>query len=329
MTEQYAKETVTRRYDLIDALKGIAIFFVVLAHSIIVYPIDLHDNVICDFIFRWLSSVHMPLFFLISGFCFSFRNNYKEYIWKKIKRILVPYFVFGLVDILSRYLLPGLVNGASNVRESLYKILAYGGEYWFLYTLFIIFLIYPIIYRFVKGYIYRYVLIIVVFVGLYFVLPSISLLTLTSVIYYLIYFTLGVMLKEFAGRQLLENKYKKIKVAVLIMAGFVMWLGLIRVDLSEFRIITALIGISTLYLLMKYEPMVNLFKRFGKYSLQLYLFNGYLLVISRTIAVSVIGITNPFLIIVFNMIVDFGLSYLAIKYICERIKFIKIFIGMT
>lgn len=328
MTEHDTKGAVAKRYDQIDALKGIAIFLVVLGHSIIVYPINLHENVICDFIFRWLSSVHMPLFFLISGFCFSFRNNYKEYIWKKVKRLVVPYIVFSAIDILSRFLLPGLVNGKSSIEESLYKVLAYGGEYWFLYTLFLIFLIYPLIYRFAKGHIYKYVLVIAGLLGLYFFLPAISLLTLKSVIYYLIYFTFGVMLKEFVGNEIFKKNDNKVKTALLTIVVFAVWLGLIRIDASEVRILAAVAGIVTFYLCIQYEPVVHLFKRFGKYSLQLYLFNGYLLVISRTIAVSVLEITNPVFIIAFNMLIDFVLSYLVIKYICDRIKIVKVLIGM-
>ena len=71
------KETTSTKsilFEQIDALKGIAIFLVVLGHGIIFYPVDLHQNVVCESIFRWLSSVHMPLFFLISGFCFSFNQ---------------------------------------------------------------------------------------------------------------------------------------------------------------------------------------------------------------------------------------------------------------
>ena len=131
----------------IDALKGLAIFLVILGHGIIYYPIDLHQNTICKFIFDWLSSVHMPLFFIISGFCFSFKNGYFPYIAKKIKRILIPYVVFNAIDIIPRFLFQEMVNRPRSIPESIRRILLNGGEYWFLYVLFIIFLFYPALFR--------------------------------------------------------------------------------------------------------------------------------------------------------------------------------------
>lgn len=62
-------------YEEVDALKGFAIFMVILAHSIIVYPINLHENKFCLELFNSLTCVHMLLFFMISGFCFSFEGG--------------------------------------------------------------------------------------------------------------------------------------------------------------------------------------------------------------------------------------------------------------
>lgn len=256
-------------YSQIDALKGIAIFLVVLGHSIILYPVDLHQNGICEFIFRWLSSVHMPLFFVISGFCFSYQGGYRKYIWKKVKRLLVPYLVFNALDVVPRYLFPSLVNRPRGIGESVQKIIFDGGEYWFLYVLFIIFLIYPLI-------------------------------------------------DKLAANSMLF--------AAALPA---LWLVLLKLGMPWLNIPMALLGVLVFYLCAQYGMVVGIFQRFGRYSLQIYLFNGFLLVISRTVIVSVLEVSNPFIIIAFNMLVDFFLSYIVIKYICERIKPAKILMGMA
>ena len=74
-------------YYQIDALKGIAIFLVLLGHSIIYFPINLHVIPWCQWIFAMLSSFHMPLFFAISGFCYHYREGngyFSGYLKKKV-----------------------------------------------------------------------------------------------------------------------------------------------------------------------------------------------------------------------------------------------------
>lgn len=328
-TGKAAAITSKTYYSQIDSLKGIAIFLVVLGHSIILYPIDLHQNNVCDFVFRWLSSVHMPLFFVISGFCFSYHGTYRQFIWKKVKRLLVPYFVFNILDLIPRYLFPNLVNRPRGISESVQKIVFDGGEYWFLYTLFIIFLIYPFIYRLIKNSIYSFASTLALLLILHYVWPSVPMFRLGEVIYYLFYFTIGVMVKEYLGKAIFNFKLDREKTAAVTVTLLIFWLVLIKLDDPRLGIITALTGILTLYISLQYGVLVQIFKRFGAYSLQIYLLNGFLLVISRTIIVSVLKVTNPFIVIAFNMLVDFFLSYIMIKYICERLTAAKVLMGMA
>lgn len=314
-------------YSQIDALKGIAVFLVVLGHSIILYPIDLHQNDICLFVFNWLSSVHMPLFFVISGFCFSYQGKYGPYIRKKVKRLLIPYTVFNLIDMIPRYLFPGLVNRPRGIEESLRKIVFNGGEYWFLYTLFIIFLIYPFMYKLVRGSRYKLLGSLFLLLAAKYYLPY-SVFTLNSVINYLFYFSIGVLIKEIFGGNIFTVKFHPLKMFALTLLLLIVWVALLRIHLPYTNTISALIGITTMYIIAQSDAVVNIFERFGKYSLQLYLLNGYFLVISRTIIVSVLGVYNPVVIIVFNMLVDFFISYIFIKYLCERIKAVRMLMGM-
>lgn len=326
------KETTSTKsilFEQIDALKGIAIFLVVLGHGIIFYPVDLHQNVVCESIFRWLSSVHMPLFFLISGFCFSFKGNYKSFIWKKIKRLLIPHFVFNAIDVVPRALLSSFVNRPRSIGESLQKIVFNGGEYWFLYVLFLIFLFYPLVDKLINNRLYNYLsaLGIVFILSLY--VSSITIFLLNNVFNYLFYFILGAMIKNQWGTKIFDLKLNKIITFLSICALIAVWMLILRSNGAYSGVCAALIGILTFFLCMQFKLPVSFFKRFGKYSLQLYLFNGYLLVISRTIIVSVLGMTNPFIIIAFNMLIDFFFSYMVIKYICEKIKPVKFLMGMV
>ena len=74
----------------IDIAKGIGIVLVVLGHVLINSDIN-----------RLIYLFHMPLFFFISGIIFYSTYNkdikFKDYLLKKIKSILIPYFVFSII----------------------------------------------------------------------------------------------------------------------------------------------------------------------------------------------------------------------------------------
>lgn len=79
----------TRRDLAIDVAKGIGIFLVVLAHTI--------KN---DFVHSFIYMFHMPLFFLLAGMTIKYSLKYepKNFILKKLKRVIIPYLFFCIVS---------------------------------------------------------------------------------------------------------------------------------------------------------------------------------------------------------------------------------------
>lgn len=80
----------TKRLDYLDMVKGIGIFFVVLGHiEYISNPLRV-----------WISSFHMPLFFIVSGLLMAVKNepfrDFKISVSKKFKGIIIPYLWFSL-----------------------------------------------------------------------------------------------------------------------------------------------------------------------------------------------------------------------------------------
>lgn len=69
-----------KHYVEIDVLKGIAIAMVILGHAVIRYPINLHEVAWTKAIYDWVETMHMPLFFMVSGFCYRYTGNYRIYI---------------------------------------------------------------------------------------------------------------------------------------------------------------------------------------------------------------------------------------------------------
>lgn len=73
-----------KRIDWIDMAKGYGMLAVIIAH-ICSGPLKL-----------WIYTFHMPLFFFLSGYVFSNKEDFDIFIKKKAKALLVPYFSLGI-----------------------------------------------------------------------------------------------------------------------------------------------------------------------------------------------------------------------------------------
>ncbi len=89
----------SKRIYWIDAAKIIAMFLIVLSHTI-AYSEQL------QWLYKYVSSFHVVLFFTISGLTFYTKkyHNYKEFFIKKFKSIMVPYFVFAVLFLIPLYM---------------------------------------------------------------------------------------------------------------------------------------------------------------------------------------------------------------------------------
>ena len=77
---------IKNRIKWIDISKGIGIILVLMGH---ISKIKIINNVIYAF--------HMPLFFMISGYLYK---NKKEFVKNKVKKVLIPYFIFSIFSFL-------------------------------------------------------------------------------------------------------------------------------------------------------------------------------------------------------------------------------------
>lgn len=87
------------RISFIDMAKGIGILLVVIGHS--EFP--------STGLITWISSFHMPLFFILSGMLFSHTNalkkDFRTFVKRKARSILLPYAVFSILSILAQAIL--------------------------------------------------------------------------------------------------------------------------------------------------------------------------------------------------------------------------------
>lgn len=107
----------------IDVAKGLGIILVVLGHTLI--P---------DGIVKFIFAFHMPLFFFISGYLFSF-NSYPTLnglVLKKAKQLLIPYLIAFFITYFY-WLFIGRTHGADMENNQLwwqpFQALIYGGDW--------------------------------------------------------------------------------------------------------------------------------------------------------------------------------------------------------
>lgn len=225
-------------------------------------------------------------------------------------------------------------NEVESLQDSILGILLYGEGYWFLYVLFLIFLIFPIIsWALDKAEVptLATVFLLSVISGLF---PSIF--AIDEVCYYMAFFLAGFVARK-KNIFKLESKMQTfsrgkqtaifiIAIVAIIIVEFIH----IRFSLGWFNVIAAFIVIisSFIYVLSCKECVFKWFKKYSPYSLALWLLNGYLLVVSRTLVVNILHIENAFVIILINMIIDFFGSYVLIKYVFSKIPIMRTILGI-
>lgn len=165
------------RVDWIDSFKGILITLVVVGHALGCashLAVDINRvsvERVCDAIYVF----HMPAFFFVAGLVWHMQKSFKEFLIKKFMRLMVPYFVFGILSSLIYIVALGefrttITNVASDeyyngellnsIWDVIYALLHAGGApngfmfrmnsvLWFLPCMFVVELTYYWIARFV------------------------------------------------------------------------------------------------------------------------------------------------------------------------------------
>jgi len=157
MTQGLAQSKSVGRVTLYDWLRLIATIFVVIGHSTYLSIQTLHGGVAYELpvflhgisqaplfyvvqkVSTWVYSFHMPLFFMLSGAVLALKpiGSFHQLVKSKAKRLLLPYYTYGLLFTLPVKRLGNFYTNASWVEAM--KAFLYGAEdshLWFLPALF-------------------------------------------------------------------------------------------------------------------------------------------------------------------------------------------------
>lgn len=310
-----------KRYNELDLMKGIGIILVY-GHSFNLKGLE--NLFLFSYIHSTIYSFHMPLFFLISGFLLSTikisGGGWTSYYCNKIKRLLIPYFFINLVDFIPRTLFPNLVNSKfGGIKE----VLFYGTKIsWFIYTLFIIFMIFPFLEKYIlskdKYYLFGLFLFFINYLKIF---NNIEVLSLNLLIQYIFYFYIGYNIHS-----IYNSKLKKILENDILFLGFSMifFCFSYKYYMINFfnKVLFALLGILIVFYVsqkIKKEGMVYEFLKFyGVNSLAFYLVEGFITVVYRVILFKIIPIEKAELFVTLFFISRLATTFIVIKIITKN-----------
>ena len=204
------------------------------------------------------------MFYCISGFCYHKYQSYKEYIGKKIKKLIIPYLVFSCFSLLLKVLFPSVINGDYKLVDELISIVFYGGSYSFLFILFVIFLVFPLVEKIMlKWRIVSLIVIALISLGSVFLSPLHHIFAIDNVCYYLLFFSIGYYVRNFVSeekKRLVDKKFN----TVLLVFGLMILVVLLTVNYRyQYRFIgiaSSLLGILVLTLIFgKLTFLSNIF----------------------------------------------------------------------
>lgn len=315
-------------YEEFDILKGFGIIFVFLGHSFILKGIDLTKYSLWNkYIHDTIYSFHMPLFFFVAGFLSNKNYDTKKFYISKMKRLVIPYIFINIVDCIIRKIFSSLVN---TDRITIKEILLYGGKTtWFIYTLFWLFMLFPVI----DKYIYQrkntiYFILFLILINIFdFKLFNIKFFSLDKILYYLIYFTIGYLLKDyyFKIKQKIMNKNFFIIITAIFL--FQSWVSFKITLLDVLVPMPGIIVFLILSEMIKEKSRANFFIFCGKNSLVFYLLEGFVLVIVRSALIRIVPIEQNILFVSLYFILKILIVSIITKYFINKSKILSFLLG--
>lgn len=316
----------------INILRGIAFCLVLLGHS---FPDSAYGyiNEYTEFAREYIYSFHMPLFFIISGFCMApllsqKEVNIKHEIIKRSKRLLIPYLFYSYIAIIPKLIFSSYMYikfEPQIIWETLFGNSA-SGTLWYLWNLFVINIFFLLISRFTCNRKIWFSVSLIFYI-MHLVVPEFY---FNKLLEYPIFFVMGIIVSVYFPmiRKWLSNKGILALLFMLLDAIIVVAIG----NDERVRLLTALLGsVSMLYLAIQIDERKGCLEKAlelaSDYSYGIYLMSPYVQVAIRVFLYKKMG--APYLLCMGLMLVfGFFVPYVFINYVVEKNKSLsRILIG--
>lgn len=287
-----------RKYNELDIAKGIAIIAVVLGHAFPDADYGI-SNFTANTIHAFVYGFHMPVFFFIAGLLSAKHKEDKPlpYIKQRACKLLIPYFLLSIVGLVLKQVFASEANHAYSLLSSWRIILGQSpmGGMWYLWTLFIMSLVFILFARYVKK---DWILILFGMVC-YYIGYRKSIGFMQNFATFAVYFFLGVACKDFydQSRQL-DQKI----IACASIPTYWMCVQLCAPELVE--------GMVGIVMVLSVSSLIksNLLTDMGRKSYAIYLMSYFIAIPIRVICYQRLGL-NYWVVVALMFILGLFIPY--------------------
>ena len=284
------------------------------------------DNVPYGSIFLedFIGSYHVALFMFLSGFVYHLNNDWKskgsrvKFLTHKLVNLGIPYFAFSIIYIVINSCMASSVNTAFGIENIFLLWKRPVAQYWFIFALFWLFVLFVILSLFLKNWQITILLAIINWISMF---THFSLGILSTAFSMALVFGIGASISE-----LYVDKMSKVKRGVIVGAQLLITTLLIVFDINtlEFINIVGIIGsIALISLLMNIEGFSKLLGGICKYSFPIYLLHTIFTAGIRVVLMK-IGIDFYLIHLVVGLLFGFIFPIIAAR-IASKVKVFNVF----
>ncbi|MEG0297750.1 MAG: acyltransferase [Clostridium sp.] len=311
-----SKNTITE----INLIKGFAIILVFIGHA--ATGTFLPRPSMYEFIVQFIYAFHMPVFFLISGFLsykminMNLKTEYFTFLKNKFSRLIIPFITISFITNILIIVLKNLSGESislNTILEMLKTIFLFPetgvmGALWFLYTLFMLNLIAPLIAKAPLKVVLTFTLIINIFMP-----KGIHFLAISRISFFLVYFFIGISIRK--NYDNFKSSLNKNPIIIIVISIFTIsiyalilsnGLTLNPIILSTYSFICGLLGsvlVSFIAYNLKNKKIIYYLDILGKYSMDIYLFSWFFQMSSMIAVIFIFKVDNYMIFFLSNMLI--------------------------
>lgn len=303
-----------KRIEWIDIAKAIGIVLVVYGHVILgVHDAGLWgDSLNYELQHSFVYTTHMPLFFFLSGI-FAIKwvtRSPQKAVWQKIKTLLIPYILWGFIQAGIMQVFSSSTNNGQGLINALKLPITPYAQFWFLYDLFFVFILYYVL---INGLKLSFKWILLIGMVLFLVSPLFKYWELWRIFYHFIFFILGTQMLKLGEWINKINPLISLLVFILVnLLYFYIPVSFVISNLISF--FAALSGIVFIISISRYLNS-SIILYIGRNSIVIYLLHLIFASGSRILLLK-LGVDNLLIQIIFGMFM--GLVGPIIVLICSK-----------